>query len=41
LKGEYTVEALDTKLNQKYYTLAGYNGPLMRHELVKNFKYHL
>ena len=35
LKGEYTVEAIETKLNQKYYTLEGYNRPLMRNELVK------
>ena len=35
LKGEYTVESIDTKLNQKYYTLEGYNRPLMRHELLK------
>ena len=35
LKGEYTVETIETKLNQKYYTLEGYNRPLMRNELVK------
>jgi hypothetical protein len=35
LQGEYTVEAIDTKLNQKYYTLEGYNRPLLRHELLK------
>ena len=35
LQGEYTVEAINTKLNQKYYTLEGYNRPLMRHELLK------
>ena len=35
LKGEYTVEAIDTKLNLTYYTFEGYNRPLMRHELVK------
>ena len=34
LQGEYTVEAIDTKLNQQYYTLEGYNRP-MRHELLK------
>ena len=35
LKGEYTVEAIDTKLNQTYFTLEGYNRPLLRNELVK------
>jgi hypothetical protein len=35
LKGEYTVESIDEKLNQKYYTLSGYNRPLLRHELLK------
>ena len=35
LQGGYTVEAIDTELNQKYYTLEGYNRPLMRHELLK------
>ena len=35
LQGEYTVEAIDTKLNQKYYTLEGYNRPLLRNELLK------
>ena len=34
LKGEYTVESIDEKLNQKDYTLEGYNRPLMRHELL-------
>ena len=31
LKGEYTVESI---LNQTYYTLEGYNRPLLRHELL-------
>lgn len=35
LKGEYTVEAIDEKLNQTYYTLEGFNRPLLRHELLK------
>ena len=35
LKGEYTVESIYEKLNQKYYTLSGYNRPLLRHELLK------
>ena len=35
LQGEYTVEAINTKLNQKYYTLEGFNRPLLRHELLK------
>ena len=35
LKGEYTVESIDEKLNQTYYTLSGYNRPLLRHELLK------
>ena len=35
LQGEYTVEAINTKLNQKYYTLEGFNRPLLRHELSK------
>ena len=35
LQGEYTVDAINTKLNQKYYTLEGFNRPLMRHELLK------
>ena len=34
LKGEYTVESVDEKLNQTYYTLEGYNRPLLRHELL-------
>ena len=34
LKGEYTVESIDEKLNQTYYTLEGYNRPLLRHELL-------
>ena len=35
LQGEYTVEAIYTKFNQPYYTLEGFNRPLMRHELLK------
>ena len=35
LKGEYTVEAIDEKLNQTYYTLEGFDRPLLRHELLK------
>ena len=34
LKGEYTVESIDEKLNQTYYRLEGYNRPLLRHELL-------
>ena len=34
LKGEYTVESIDEKLKQTYYTLEGYNRPLLRHELL-------
>ena len=33
--GEYVVEEIFEKLNQKYYKLIGYNRPLMRHELLK------
>ena len=35
LKSEHTVESIDEKLNQKYYTLEGYGKPLLRHELLK------
>ena len=35
LAGEYVVEEIFEKLNQKYYRLTGYNRPLMRHELLK------
>ena len=35
LQGEYVVEEISEKLGQKYYTLTGFNRPLMRHELVK------
>ena len=35
LAGEYVVEEIFERLNQKYYRLAGYNRPLMRHELLK------
>ena len=35
LPGEYVVEEIFEKLNQKYYRLTGYNRPLMRHELLK------
>ena len=35
LHGEYVVEEIFEKLNQKYYRLTGYNRPLMRHELLK------
>ena len=34
LKGEYTVESIDENWNQTYYTLEGYNRPLLRHELL-------
>ena len=34
LKGEYTVVSIDEKLNETYYTLEGYNRPLLRHELL-------
>ena len=33
LKGEYTVESIEN-WNQTYYTLEGYNRPLLRHELL-------
>ena len=35
LQGEYTVEKIATKLGQTYYTLEGFNRPLLRHELLK------
>ena len=35
LQGEYVVEEITEKLNQKYYTLADYPRPLLRHELLK------
>ena len=35
LKGEYTVEAINEKLGQTYYTLTDYPRPLLRHELLK------
>ena len=35
LKGEYTVEKISKKLGQNYYTLQGFNRPLLRHELLK------
>ena len=35
LAGEYVVEEIFERLNQKYYRLTGYNRPLMRHELLK------
>ena len=35
LKGDYVVEEISTKLGQTYFTLGGFNRPLMRHELVK------
>ena len=35
LKGEYTVEKISKKLGQNYYTLPGFNRPLLRHELLK------
>ena len=35
LQGEYTVENLANKLGHTYYTLEGYNRPLLRHELFK------
>ena len=34
LQGEYTVEHIATKLGQNYYTLEGFNRPLLRHELL-------
>ena len=38
LQGEYTVENIATKLGHKYYTLEGFNRPLLRHELFENIK---
>ena len=35
LQGEYVVEEISEKLGQKYYTMTGFNRPLMRHDLVK------
>ena len=35
LQGEYTVENIATKLGQMYYTLEGFNRPLLRHEMLK------
>ena len=35
LAGEYTVESISEKLGQTYYTMTGYNRPLLRHEIVK------
>ena len=35
LKGEYTVEKISKKIGQNYYTLQGFNRPLLRHELLK------
>ena len=35
LKGEYTVKAINEKSGQKYFTLADYPRPLLRHELLK------
>ena len=35
LQGEYTVEAINEKLGQTYYTLTDYPRPLLRHELLK------
>lgn len=35
LQREYTVESIDEKNIQTYYTLSGYNRPLLRHELLK------
>ena len=35
LKGEYVVEEIFEKLNQKYYRMTDYPRPLMRNELVK------
>ena len=35
LKGEYTVEKISKKLGQNYYTLKGFNRPLLRHDLLK------
>ena len=35
LQGEYVVEEIFEKLNQKYYRMTDYPRPLMRNELVK------
>ena len=35
LKDEYVVESISRKLGQTYYTLTGFNRPLLRHELLK------
>ena len=35
LAGEYTVESIAEKLGQKYYTLTGFNRPLLRHDILK------
>jgi transposase InsO family protein len=35
LKGEYVVEEISEKLNQKYYKLTDYPRPLLMHELLK------
>ena len=35
LQGEYTVESINERFNQKYYTLFGFNRPLLRNELLK------
>ena len=35
LQGEYVVEEIFEKLNQKYYRLTDYPRPLLRHELLK------
>ena len=35
LQGEYTVEAINEKFGQKYYTITDFNRPLLRHELLK------
>ena len=35
LQTEYTVEAINEKMGQTYYTITGYNRPLLRHELLK------
>ena len=35
LQTEYTVEAINEKMGQTYYTLTGYNRPLLRFELLK------
>ena len=34
LKGEYTVEFINEKLNQIYYIFKGYNKPPLRYELL-------